>query len=160
VHLEEAAPNAVRAHGASGRCRPENLKVTVAYKDGYIGEGQITYTGSSAVSRARYALQVVAERLKIIGLGGIDLRMELIGLDSIAKRPLSPISPPELRVRVVGRTSNPGDAAAIGDEVEALYTNGPAGGGGAVKSVREAIGVVSVYVPREIVRPRISYQET
>lgn len=39
--------------------------------------------------------------------------------------------PCELRVRVAGRTENLADAARIGNEVETIYTNGPAGCGGA-----------------------------
>jgi hypothetical protein len=36
--------------------------------------------------------------------------------------------PYELRLRVAGRAQSPEEAAIIGEEVEALYTNGPAGG--------------------------------
>jgi hypothetical protein len=68
--------------------------------------------------------------------------------------------PVETRVRVAGRAGNAADAARIGNEVEALYTNGPAGGGGATKNVREVIGVMSVFVPRELVMPTITYEIT
>ena len=47
----------------------------------------------------------------------------------------------------------------IGNEVEALYTNGPAGGGGAVKSVREIISIASILVPRERVHVCVDYLE-
>jgi len=32
-----------------------------------------------------------------------------------------------------------------------LYTNGPAGGGGATKSAREVLSLLSTYLPRELV---------
>ena len=38
--------------------------------------------------------------------------------------------------------------AIVGDEVEALYTNGPAGGGGTRKYVNEQIGIVSTLIDR------------
>jgi hypothetical protein len=44
--------------------------------------------------------------------------------------------------------------------VETLYTNGPAGGGGASKTARRAIGVVSVLIPRELAHPRVEILET
>ena len=63
-----------------------------------------------------------------------------------------------MRVRVAGRTTSMAEAIRIGAEVETLYTNGPAGGGGAWKSAREVIAVASAYVPREGVRPSVSYE--
>ncbi|HRD86533.1 MAG TPA: ABC transporter substrate-binding protein, partial [Rubrivivax sp.] len=42
----------------------------------------------------------------------------------------------------------------IGREVEALYLNGPAGGGGVTTSVREVLAVASTLVPRHAVAPR------
>jgi hypothetical protein len=48
----------------------------------------------------------------------------------------------------------------IGNEVEALYTNGPAGGGGVTKSAREVIGILSTTIPRDLVQPSIRYLES
>jgi len=45
--------------------------------------------------------------------------------------------------------------ARVGEEVEALYTNGPAGGGGARKYLRAVIGIASTYLPRARVVPRL-----
>ena len=60
--------------------------------------------------------------------------------------------PYEARIRVVARTATLADAVRVGNEVETLYTNGPAGGGGASKSAREIVAVQSVLLPRELVR--------
>jgi hypothetical protein len=43
-------------------------------------------------------------------------------------------------------------ALHVANEVEALYTNGPASGGGASKSVREVIAVASMLMPRSAVQ--------
>jgi hypothetical protein len=45
-------------------------------------------------------------------------------------------------------------------EVEALYTNGPAGGGGVTGSTKETIGILSTFVPRELVEAQIQYEES
>ena len=39
--------------------------------------------------------------------------------------------------------------------MEALYTNGPAGGGGVVKSTRKIVSVASVLIPNTWAQPRV-----
>ena len=53
-----------------------------------------------------------------------------------------------MRLRVAARAPTREEAAIVGDEVEALYTNGPAGGGGTRKYVNEQIGIVSILLDR------------
>jgi len=43
--------------------------------------------------------------------------------------------------------------------VEALYTNGPAGGAGAVKAVREVLSVASTLIPRALAPGVVHYEE-
>jgi hypothetical protein len=48
----------------------------------------------------------------------------------------------------------------VGREVEALYTNGPAGGGGATRSAKPVIAIASTLVARTSVTPRIHWETT
>jgi hypothetical protein len=90
-----------------------------------------------------------------------ELRFDLIGVDALHRGPQGAVpEPPEVRVRVAGRTTTLAEAIRIGNEVETLYTNGPAGGGGAAKSAREVIGVVSTLIPRTLVTPTVQYSVT
>ncbi|WP_431194398.1 acyclic terpene utilization AtuA family protein, partial [Pseudomonas viridiflava] len=57
--------------------------------------------------------------------------------------------PWEVRLRVAARCVDKSDAVRVGNEVETLYTNGPYGGGGASKSVRQVVAVASLFVPRD-----------
>jgi hypothetical protein len=50
-------------------------------------------------------------------------------------------------------------ALDLAREVEALYTNGPAGGGGVEVSVRDSVALLSTLVPRAIVEPRVEVLE-
>ena len=50
---------------------------------------------------------------------------------------------------MAARTKSLADAKRIGEETEALYTNGPAGGGGAEKKVKDIISIASVLIPAE-----------
>jgi hypothetical protein len=43
--------------------------------------------------------------------------------------------------------------------VETLYTNGPAGGGGASKAVREVIAMLSVLIPRSLIKTTLHIEE-
>ncbi|MBN8510105.1 MAG: ABC transporter substrate-binding protein, partial [Burkholderiales bacterium] len=52
------------------------------------------------------------------------------------------------------RCANRAQAALVGREVEALYLNGPAAGGGVTQGVREVIAAASALIPRSAVRPR------
>ncbi|MBS6083141.1 MAG: DUF1446 domain-containing protein [Pseudomonas fluorescens] len=154
VGFVEEGVDRVRAQGASGRARPEQMKVSVGYLDGWIGEGQMSYGGPGAVARAELAREVVLKRLALIGVNMQDLRAELIGMDSLHGL-RSSVEPWEVRLRVAARCDERSDAVRIGNEVETLYTNGPAGGGGASKSVRQVVAVASLLLPRESVKPRI-----
>lgn len=160
VSVEEIGPDRVRVAGGGGTARPETLKVSVGYVDSYIGEGQISYAGPGAVARGRLALEIVRERLQLTGVRTSELRFDLIGVDSLHGERLSAGHDPyEVRVRVTGRTENLAEAVRIGNEVETLYTNGPAGGGGAFKSARDVVAVASVLLPRELVMPSVRFVE-
>jgi hypothetical protein len=68
--------------------------------------------------------------------------------------------PYEVRLRLALRCSSQDEAQLIGHEVEALYLNGPAAGGGVMQSVREVIAAASVLVPRSAVQARVDLLET
>jgi hypothetical protein len=161
VKVEEIARDRVRVSGGRGTGRTDTLKVSVGYVDSYIGEGQISYAGPGALARGKLALEIVRERLKLTGVATSELRFELIGVDSLHGAEISARAnePYEVRVRVAGRTENLREAVRIGNEVETLYTNGPAAGGGVFKSARDVVAVASVLLPRELARPTIRFVE-
>jgi hypothetical protein len=161
AEVEEIAPDRVRVSGGSGTARTGTLKVSVGYLDGYIGEGQISYAGPGALARGRLALEIVRERLALTGVAASELRFDLIGVDALHGADLAARGPEpyEVRVRVAGRTESLREAVRNGNEVETLYTNGPAGGGGAFKSARDVVAVASVLLPRELAKPRVQFVE-
>ena len=159
VTIEEIGRDRVRISGGRGSERPATLKVSVGYVDSFIGEGQISYAGPGALARGRLALDIVRERLKFTGVVASELRFDLIGVDSLHGSHVAAHAnePYEVRVRVAGRTENLREAVRIGNEVETLYTNGPAGGGGAFKSARDVVAVASVLLPRELAKPHVQF---
>jgi hypothetical protein len=98
--------------------------------------------------------------LRITGVACAELRMDLIGVNALHGDVLSREAPEpyEVRARVVARCATRHEAERVANEVETLYTNGPAGGGGVAKSVREIVGVVSTFVPRDAVHPVLEWR--
>ena len=160
VRLQEQGPDRVLASGAGGTPRPAQLKATLGYRDGYIGEGQISYAGPGARERGQLALQIMEQRLQRLGLGGLEHRAELIGVNAMHGPHLGgDRTPYEVRLRLAVRCATHAQAALVGQDVEALYLNGPAGGGGVTQSVREVIAAASALIPREAVRTAVHVLE-
>ncbi len=161
VRLRDDGPDRVAVSGATGHPRTGTLKVSVGYRDSFIGEGQISYAGAGALARAKLALAIVEERLQLTGVAASELRFELMGVDAVHRGPAveANAEPAEVaRARRRAYRDCMAEAVRIGNEVETLYTNGPAGGGGAWKSAREMVAVVSTLLPREQVHPAVSFE--
>ncbi|MEZ5070780.1 MAG: acyclic terpene utilization AtuA family protein [Bacteroidales bacterium] len=163
VRFTPLGTDRVGVEGATGRPRSGLLKVSVGYRDSWIGEGQISYGGPGAEARGRLALDIVRARLEDRGFGACESRYELLGVDSLYG-PMGEANPGrtrgedarEVRVRVAVRTTSPEEARLIGEEVETLYTNGPAGGGGATKTVRKVLAVQSVLLDASLVQHHVT----
>jgi hypothetical protein len=160
VHLKQLEKDRVEVNGGLGREKTGMLKVSVGYRDSFIGEGQISYGGPGAIQRAKLAQDIVRQRFRDMDLQCLETRFDLIGVNSLYgdRQPLQ--EPYEVRVRVAARTDSMEEAIRVGNEVETLYTNGPAGGGGATKSAREIIAIKSVLIREDLVKPIINYMET
>ncbi|NDV89443.1 acyclic terpene utilization AtuA family protein [Aurantimonas aggregata] len=154
VDVREIAPDRVLVSGARGRPRPETLKATVCYEGGFIGEGEISYAGPNALARARAAMDTVKRRVD----PELKIRADLIGSVSLfagddgshmAQTPLPDSADVRLRIAVASKDRKLVEAAVY--EVGALYTCGPAGGGGVRTGVRSRVSTGSVLVPRSFI---------
>lgn len=158
VRVREDGTDRVAVTGATGRPRPASLKVSVGYHAGFVGEGEMSYGGTNAIPRARLAGEIVRERLRHeIG----EVHVAMIGSTALQGRSLfADEKPYEVRLRVAARCKTKETAWRVGEEVEALYTNGPAGGGGARKSVYEQVGIISCFIARDRVAPHVTVFES
>ena len=162
VKLERAGKDAVLVSGGSGSSRPDTLKVSVGFRDGFLGEGQISYAGPNASERAHLAAEVVIERLlSIHRLEPMEIRADYLGENAAFRGATKPSYPPaEVRLRLAAKTRTKEEAQLVGREVQALYTNGPAGGGGARSHVEEIIGVDSTLMDRSDICARTEVFES
>ncbi|MCZ2813233.1 MULTISPECIES: acyclic terpene utilization AtuA family protein [unclassified Modestobacter] len=160
VRFTQLGPDRVAVQGATGTTRPDELKVTLGFRGGWLGEGQLSYAGPRALARAQLAADVVRTRLRDLhGIPEDAVLVELIGAGAAFRGLTDPGDPFEVRLRVAARVPDRELAAVVGWEVEALYTNGPAGGGGARRSETEVIAIRSCSLPRTAVHPEVHLQE-
>ncbi|KQP03576.1 hypothetical protein ASF45_14375 [Pseudorhodoferax sp. Leaf265] len=152
AEAQELGPDRVRLSGVRGHARPATLKVNVCHATGWLAEGEISYAGARAEGRARLAAQVLRERLA--GLG--PLRADLIGVSSVFADDggqwldsLSDSGARDVRLRVAMNHRERSSAERLAREVTALYTCGPAGGGGVRTALRQRLGTVSCVLARE-----------
>jgi hypothetical protein len=157
ARLDVVGPDEVRLTGVRGHPRPATLKVNVFQEQGWLAEAEISYAGRGAESRARLAASILRERLAGCG----PLRCDLVGVASVfaddggswlAATPEGQAT--DVRLRVAMRHADRAIAERLPREVTALYTCGPAGGGGVRTAMRARLGTVSCGLPREIVPAR------
>jgi hypothetical protein len=160
VTFTEIGPDQVEVRGAPGYPRTDTLKVSLGSRDCFSGDGESSYGGPGCVERGKLAMQIVEKRLALRGIPVDEIKFSLIGMDAVYWNSdrVSP-TPDEVRLRVAGRTKDRVSASRIGQEVEALYTNGPAGGCGATQGVREIISVASMLISRSDVSPTVLFKE-
>ena len=152
--VRQLAPDRVQLRGVRGHPRTGTLKVNVCHENGWLAEGEISYAGPRAEARARLAGDVLRERLQ--GLG--PLRIDLIGVSSVfgddAGRRLADMpagDARDVRLRVALNHDDRAAAERLPRELTALYTCGPAGGGGVRTALRARLGTVSCLVPRQAI---------
>lgn len=161
VEMEQVGKDKVLVTGATGYPKTDTFKVSIGYKDCFIGEGEISYGGPGCLERAKLAGEIVRKRLEMQRIEMDETRIDILGINSIFKNNSREIAnyPEEVRLRVAARTKDRKNAVKIGNEVETLYTNGPCSGGGAAKYVKEIISVASILVPRKDIEVKVILKE-
>ncbi len=156
AEVRGAGPDRVAVAGVRGHARPDSYKVNVCHEGGWLAEAEISYAGPRAESRARLAAEVLRQRLPELAL-----RVDLIGAASIfgddAGRALADTPDRglrDVRLRVAATHAERAVADRLVREMTALYTCGPAGGGGVRTQVTARLNTVSCLVPRAAVPVR------
>jgi hypothetical protein len=152
--VQSVGPNRVRLSGVRGHPRTATLKANVFFDGGWLGEGEISYAGPNAEARARLAMDVLQKRMGAL----LALRFDLIGVSSIlgddANRLLqqTPVGQAQdVRLRVAGRHIDVAVVDRLLRELTALWTGGPAGGGGVRVAKRQRLSLQSCLIARELV---------
>ena len=149
--VSQVGSNAVSLEGVIGHRRTDTLKANIFFDGGWFGEGEISYAGPNAHGRAQLAVDILRNR----NASRMPLRFDLIGLVSIMgddngnMLESTPIGdPPELRVRVASKHRDEAVIDWLLRDITALWTGGPAGGGGVRTAKRQRLRLVSCLIPR------------
>lgn len=152
--VEQVGPDRVRLSGVKGHPRTTTLKVLAFFDGGWLGEAEISYAGPNAEARARLAMDMMKKRLG----ADMPLRCDLIGVSSIfsddggemlGRQP--PGQATDVRLRVASRHEDMERIDRLLREVTALWTGGPAGGGGVRTAKRQRLSSRACLVSRELV---------
>jgi hypothetical protein len=162
AEVHEIAKDRVAVTGVRGHPRPDTLKVNVCFDGGWLGEAEISYAGPNAEARARLAAEVIQKRID----DALALRFDLIGVLSVfgddaghALAATPPGDDHDVRLRVAAAHTDRARIERLLAEVTALYTCGPAGGGGVRTSLRSRLSITSCLVPRKLVPARFEIIE-
>ena len=154
ARVAQVGPDRVRLSGVKGHPRTPTLKVLAFFDGGWLGEAEISYAGPNAEARARLAMDMMKKRLG----QDMPLRCDLIGVCSIfaddggemlARLPGAGAT--DVRLRVATRHEDAERIDRLLREVTALWTGGPAGGGGVRTAKRQRLSSRACLVPRELV---------
>lgn len=147
----EEAKNGVLIKGIKGKPAPTTLKTLITVENGILVEGGISYAGINCDRRAQLAKEILTNRFKKIGLKENEFLINFIGINSSHLLNQRIDSPQEMRLHIAARTWTNTLSQDLQAEIEAMYTNGPAGGGGIRVNAKNSLKVYSCLVPRDIV---------
>jgi hypothetical protein len=125
-----------------------------------MGEGEISYAGPNALPRAELAVEILKSRVGRLGTA-IPVHFDIIGYSSVFSgfesrhHTNSRCDLQDVRVRLATRGTDRKLVERTIAEVEALYTTGPAGGGGVRLNVVENLDTASCFTKRELTSPRV-----
>lgn len=160
AELEQVGRDRVRLRGVKGHPRTGTLKALAFFDGGWLGEAEISYAGPNAEARARLAMQVMQARMA----GVLPLRCDLIGVSSLFGddanghlRGIPAGSALDVRLRVAGKHALAEPVDRLLQEMTAMWTCGPAGGGGVRTAKRPRLSSRACLVPRELLQPRFHF---
>ncbi len=144
----------VTVTGARGRPSPDQLKVTVVYKDGFRATGLALISGPDVVAKAERMADMLWHR---IGTDFVDRRAELVGYRSCWGKNAPDVEPNEGILRVAVRDHDRKKIERFSLAMMGFALQGPPGLGvfGGRPDVQEAYGYWPTLVPRDLVAPRV-----
>lgn len=143
VSLAEVGPDRVRVTGARGGARPDTLKVSLAYRNGFMAAGQLLVVGRDAKAKADTSAEIIRTRLAEVGCTPERWHVELLGDDAR-----------EILLRLAVHDPDRRKVERFTREIAPLITSGPAGLAGYAAGrpeVRSVFAYWPTLVPRELV---------
>ncbi|HWA98145.1 MAG TPA: acyclic terpene utilization AtuA family protein [Pirellulales bacterium] len=163
VELAELAADRVRVSGATGRPAPDTLKVSIAYRDGYLASGQLLVYGRHCEAKARECGRIILARLRAAGYEFERSLVECLGAgEGVPGLAISRASEPiEVMLRVTVHDPRREACERFTREFAPLATSGPAGLAGytaAAGTVRPVFAYWPALLPRDLAKSQARSQ--
>lgn len=167
VSFQSLSTNKILCAGAKPAAAsvPDDLLALASKDSGWKGWGEISYGGYKCVERAKAAEFLVRSWMEEVHPGTSSRIMSyIIGVDSLKAIEVDNIAPmprayEDIRLRMDGLFDQEKQAIGFTKEFTALYTNGPAGGGGISTGQKKEIILQKGLVGREHIYWRISAKQ-
>ena len=167
LRLEDLGADRVRVSGATGRPRPDALKVVAGFEDGWMGSTVVGFCWPDAWAKAEATVALVKQSLAEAGAAVDEFLVEHLGLDTFLGPHADLSGRDELNevwIRVAIRTRDKAVADSLGRHFPWLALSGPPymGGFHGITPGSRLLGLWPTRVAREQVerRVQVSVQDT
>jgi hypothetical protein len=155
LKLDDLGDNRVEIKGASGKPRPDKLKIVGGFHDGYMGEASLAYSWPDALKKAKATASIVQTLLVERRVKYDELHVEYIGhnalFGAIAESDASE-NLNEVFLRMAIRSQDKRVAEGFRRNFPWLALSGPPFvTGGGIQGTTELIGIWPTLVRRELV---------
>ncbi len=166
IKLTETGPDRVKVSGATGQPAPDQLKLILAYSDGWIGESLALFPWPNAYQRAVKARETMLERFERMGLKSSQIQFDFVGLNTL-HGPAAPMpdmqtlnNMNEIGLRCAVRTETREEAEKIRRAASHLWIMGPGGTSfGTPIKPRPVMSLWPTLIPREFVNQTVAILE-
>lgn len=158
VRLSQVGPDTVRVDNAHGLPAPDALKVSIAYRDGFMASGTLVIAGPDAVAKARLCGDMLLARVRRAGFDLTRTSVECLGAGDCVPGLRQAADLPEVVLRVAAHDSRRGAVERFAKEFAPLVTSGPPGVTGYTTGrppVREVFAYWPALVDRQVCPHRV-----
>jgi len=161
IRLDDLGDDRVRISGATGRARPEQLKVVAGFRDGFKAEVTWGFSWPDAFAKTQAALAIVKTQLAEKRVPHEELYVEYPGLNSahgaLAPWPDNADDLNEVWIRLVLRTTEKAAADGFGRLFPWMGLSGPAYTCGfhGLRNTGELLGIWPTLIAREQVESQV-----
>ena len=163
--VKQIEQDRVMIEGIQGHPRPTQLKGLIGLRGLWFGEAEISYAGPGALQRAALARDVSLQRFDLLA-PHVQPWIDLSGVASLfndsrgeyltQRLPHAPAME-DVRLRVGLIDPDRALVNVLLAEVESLYTNGPAGGGGVRRHLGESITTQGFLIARDEIKTSLEW---